>query len=452
MRVRITWKLINKMQNPSFPLAQLALMLALLFTVSASHAEPALPYQDGHLHEGVATCAGSACHGSSQTQSNTNVLQNEYFIWTREDRHAQAYKTLLNAQSKKIGQRLGLSPEKSARCLACHSDYVPEDMRRRFRLSDGVTCEACHGGAQGWIKEHVDPTATHASNLAAGLFPTDQPLQRGRLCLSCHLGDKDHPIDHEIMGAGHPPLGFELDTFTAIEPAHHDLDEDYAQRKGIRTSAQTWADGQLIAAQRYLEELASPRLKQGLFPELVFFDCYACHHKLNDERWDVDTATGLGPGRVRLHGVNLILVEELLKVLEPSAVDGWVRQVRAVHAASQKDLASLQAAANSAAATVKTISAKHAGHSYSEKQAWDLIAGIIQRTLRTPDFNLAEQSNMAIEAVFLTLDRAGKISPSKSKAIRAALDQGYQYTNDAKDYSVSGYANILKKIQANAKP
>ena len=107
----------------------------------------------------------------------------------------------------------------------------PERRGPQFQLSDGVGCEACHGGAEPWLGTHLSG-ADHKANLAAGMYPTDQPLARGMRCLSCHLGDDKKFVAHKIMGAGHPPMPFELDTYTAIEPAHFVVNDSYVERKG----------------------------------------------------------------------------------------------------------------------------------------------------------------------------------------------------------------------------
>ncbi len=433
----------------SYRKTRMAMFVMTLGVLTTGHAELRLPHQDGQIHEGVATCAGSQCHGANTAKPGANILQNEYYLWSREDRHAQAYKTLLSDASKTIGRRLGIQPEKSEQCLTCHTDYVPEKQRgKRFRLSDGVGCEACHGGAENWLESHVEKGATHASNIQAGLFPAEQPIARAEVCLNCHLGGPDHPIDHRIMGAGHPPLGFELDTFTAIEPAHHELDADYAQRKGIRTSLQVWAVGQMVSAKRYLDEVASERIKDGTFPELVFFDCYACHHELYDNRWDAETAPGLGVGKVRLHGVALLMVDEILAVTNPAAQKKWDQAVRELHAASQRSVSSLQKAASAASALVDGLLPGYETRAYSNSEAWKLMAGIADKARKMPDFNFAEQSNMALEALFLTLSDAGQINKSTAKRIRAALDKGYDYTNKSSKYSVRGYATVASEIRS----
>jgi light-regulated signal transduction histidine kinase (bacteriophytochrome) len=86
-----------------------------------------------------------------------------------------------------------------------------------FVMADGVACETCHGPAQRWISSHVQPNATHAQNLANGMYATADDVQRARLCLSCHFGTADKFVDHRMISAGHPRLSFELDTFSQIE-------------------------------------------------------------------------------------------------------------------------------------------------------------------------------------------------------------------------------------------
>ncbi len=57
-------------------------------------------------------------------------------------------------------------------CLDCHADNVPVERRAKgFQISDGVGCEACHGGAVNWLGRHISGEADHAANLASGLVP-----------------------------------------------------------------------------------------------------------------------------------------------------------------------------------------------------------------------------------------------------------------------------------------
>ena len=64
--------------------------------------------------------------------------------------------------------------------------------------------------------------------------------------------------------------------------------------------------------------LADPkRSHDGLFPELVLFDCHACHHPMSDKRWTPRVA-GLGPGVVRINDSSMLMVRQIAKVVDPA--------------------------------------------------------------------------------------------------------------------------------------
>jgi len=201
--------------------------------------------EDDAKHLGVASCASSTCHGRVSTADDSPIALNEYFVWSKYDRHSEAYDVLENKHSRRIAANMGIEDAASApECLTCHTDYVPAEQRgEQFHLSDGIGCEACHGGAEQWIDSHYGPDSSHEENLEHGMQPTEEPLFQARMCQSCHLGDTQRFVSHEMMAAGHPRLRFELDTWLANMPAHHVEDADYRRRKGAISHAERWAAG-----------------------------------------------------------------------------------------------------------------------------------------------------------------------------------------------------------------
>ena len=183
-------------QTPALrSLRPIIVVLAWLSGSATAEAEaPTLPQYGGDSHLGVVTCAGSTCHGATRPFQNAAINQNEFVIWQRKDKHARAYKVLLNDQSKRIARNLGLKAAHEAKiCLDCHSDNVAEDLRgKRFQLSDGVGCESCHGGSKRYLGPHVSGENTRQQNLDAGMYATETPESRALLCLSCHLGTDDN--------------------------------------------------------------------------------------------------------------------------------------------------------------------------------------------------------------------------------------------------------------------
>src|ERR1700722_18952613 len=145
-------------------LRRLGCALAFWTIASAASAQAPSPPGDGR-HVVVASCAGSPCHGAVERLKGSHVAQNEYITWSRKDKHAKAFTVLSEPRSQRIARNLGLADAKTAPlCLDCHAANVPPEMRGpQFQISDGVSCEACHGGARPWLGTHISG-ATHKDN------------------------------------------------------------------------------------------------------------------------------------------------------------------------------------------------------------------------------------------------------------------------------------------------
>ena len=301
------------------------------------------------VHLGVASCAGSTCHGRMEGDGRI-VRQDELAIWqepsSQAGAHSRAFAVLSGKRAQQITATLGLGDAtRAAECLGCHADPAPAAMRgARFQLADGVGCEACHGGAGDWISSHYAVGATHQSNVANGMTPLDHPVARASVCLDCHYGS-DRPgqfVTHRIMAAGHPRIAFELDLFSSLQQ-HHDEDGDYAQRKGMTNNVAMWATGQAMAVNRAAALYTRPALAtEGAFPEFYFFDCHSCHRRIYDQADRVKTWEG-NPGRPIPAGMppfndeSFIMLSAAAKVAAPGMASQFEADSRAFHVALTKD-------------------------------------------------------------------------------------------------------------------
>lgn len=243
-----------------------------------------LPQYDEDTHLGVSSCASSVCHGRAERSEESRVWLTEFRIWQGSDPHATAYSTLLTEQSSRIARNLGIGPAAEAQvCLNCHADNVSTDHRgERFQLSDGVGCEACHGGSEHWISSHTDSAVSHTENIQAGMYPTASPQPRAQLCLSCHSGTSKKFASHELMAGGHPQLLFENATFALYQPMHFQIDEDYEARKGEYNAADLWLNGLVEAAENKLDLAGSAvSTMSAELPDTALFHCDSCHRLTN---------------------------------------------------------------------------------------------------------------------------------------------------------------------------
>ena len=422
------------------------------FGVPQGAAQSKAPDIADDIHLGVASCAGSTCHGSIEPWAKSNVLQNEYVTWQRQDKHAKAYEVLLNDRSKRMARNLGLADAHTAEvCLDCHADNVPADKRgTTFQISDGVGCEACHGGSVRWIGVHLAGKG-HAVNVANGMYPTVDPVERAKLCLSCHFGDKKRFVTHRIMGAGHPRMSFELDTFTTLQPAHFKVDEDYARRKAVYNGVKTWAIGQALAIGRTLDLLTDPaRSYDGIFPELVFFDCHACHHPMSNLRWQPRRGTGLKPGIVRLNDSNLVMLRVIARHVDEDLGETLFRETLALHAASTEGVDATVEAAKTLRKTTDKVIGQFKSHSFGPADIQALLSGVVEEGLsgEYADYAAAEQATMALGSIIDTMKRAGMIDSGQLEPMVAALDACYKAVEKDEAYKPTVFAEALRQFKS----
>ena len=404
------------------------------------------------MHLGVASCAGSNCHGNNAAQTPAQgVLHNEYLTWQREDTHASAFRSLFTPRALAIGKRLGIAdPANSETCIDCHADDVPAAKRGpRFSLSDGIGCEACHGGSSSWIVDHAVAHRSHAANIKEGMYPTEDPAARAELCLGCHYGAPDKLMTHAIMAAGHPPLLFELTTYTAIQPAHYRVDPVYRQRKHYVGPADTWAMGQAVAAEKVLEGLATRGLQSpaGAVPDFYLYDCYSCHQTL---RTDSDLVTA-GGAQLPLAVGSLQMLGVILDAGSPDLAQGWSQAMAALHGASS------QTALADAVARLQPLATQAA-----DALAKQTLDGLVRRRIvlalaelgthtSYSDRSLADQTVMAMTALYHGNSEAGEESSAFGPQFLKSLDAAYKALGSVSEFNLPAYRDAMGQIQKSIK-
>jgi len=105
-----------------------------------------------------------------------------YDAWAKT-KHAQAYQTLLGAEARETGKKLGIDePEKSGECLRCHATAYglsKKVVTKKMSVEEGVGCESCHGAGDDYSKLNIMTDREKA--IAAGLI---YPAKN--VCSQCH--------------------------------------------------------------------------------------------------------------------------------------------------------------------------------------------------------------------------------------------------------------------------
>ncbi|MBI3839840.1 MAG: hypothetical protein HY288_18105 [Planctomycetia bacterium] len=259
---------------------------------------PAAALQGSNVYLGVSSCASIACHGGPirpPMEPAPPAWQSSSTVWVTKDRHAKAYNVLWEPRSKDIVRLLNggdnlkpPEPWNDSRCLACHS--LHSATADPGIVSDGVSCEACHGAANGWLVPHTTVAWRNLPQRKKYQKPfamrnTKDMIPRVEVCIGCHVGQADsedgspRDVTHSLIAAGHPRLAFEFSAYMANMPPHWKT----ATTQATKSEASAWIVGQALAAQA-AKELGAAHAARGS-TEFADYDCYACHHELKSESW-----------------------------------------------------------------------------------------------------------------------------------------------------------------------
>ncbi|KLI64491.1 multiheme c-type cytochrome [Aurantiacibacter marinus] len=446
----------NMVSHARYTVLALAMAAILTLTLGLTAGEP-LNAQGSYSFTGVASCAGSTCHGRSEG-NGAIVRQDEIATWQSPSAvsgaHSRAYAILGSRRSRQIAGTLGLGDPQSAQsCLGCHSTFAPASERGpRFRLDDGVGCESCHGASIGWLSSHYEVRGTHPANVRNGLVPLEQPTTRARVCLDCHYGSTETGqfVTHEMMAAGHPRITFELDLFSAFQQ-HHDVDDDYIQRKGRPDAVQLWAVGQAEAVARATDLFARPAFgTQGVFPQLYFYDCHSCHRSItdgDDRRLTFETNPGrpIAFGQPPFNDENIIMLSAVADTLAPGRAQSFRSASRQFHSAMDDGRAEAQTAAIALRSEALELSGALAARPYGPDSAFAVIERIGNgaTSARFTDYAGSVQAVMAIDTLLNALVSDGRVTVGAAAGIRTNINRAYAAVRSPETYRPSDFRSAL---------
>jgi len=127
-----------------------------------------------HKYVGITVCMD--CH-DSKTKTKS------YEQWSKGP-HAKAFEALASEKAKEIAKARGIEDaQKAPECLKCHTTGYGQEEKwygKQFKLSEGISCEACHGPG-----DDYQPKAIHGKSrdkaIAKGMVIPDE-----RTCRNCH--------------------------------------------------------------------------------------------------------------------------------------------------------------------------------------------------------------------------------------------------------------------------
>lgn len=398
-------------------------------------------------YTGAGSCASGPCHGSETPRTTFRVQQNEYVTWVLKDKHSKAYSALLGEAAKLMARNLRLAepPEKAARCLDCHALNVPPERRgRTFVLSDGISCEACHGPAEHWLGPHTTRDWTHARSVEAGMNDTKNLLVRARTCLGCHLGDATRQVGHELIAAGHPDLVFELDAFCATMPAHWSETKEKGPWLGVRQ----WAVGQAVALAESMR-LLGRRSSESSWPDFADYDCFGCHHGLVKSSYRISRGYPGEAGRPAWNRARFVVFGKLLEQVDPAAFSSVKTDLAALQRMleeGRRDPAAVEAIAGRVAAVLDPVAKRLAD------PATPIDARLVEAVLRgiaseahaiaAAGYRSAEQAALAVDALYRPY--LGNVKATDAAGVKKKVDRLFGAVGDPNRFVPAEFAEALR--------
>jgi len=414
---------------------------------------------------GPGSCAATSCHGSVKPIAGSRILQNEYSTWIIKDKHSRAYQALTGDVGERMARilRLGAKAEEAPKCLGCHAlNPAPEQRGRAFEISEGVSCENCHGPASGWLGPHTTRSWPHEKSVALGMHDTRDVIHRTEKCLECHLGTKNKFVDHEMIAAGHPDLYFELDSFSAVMPRHWKVPRESEPGKPVEDGAwvgvREWSTGQAVQLRVAMERLTwrakGERFdKKDVWPEYSELSCFACHHALGPAKdsWRQEHGyVGRRPGDPAWNSSRYAIFRLLAKQIDSASGMELDRQLLAVSDQMSKlnpDRNTVASAASAAAPLAQRIAERLATMQYDQAVALRMLQRISDdaENIALADERAAEQATMAMDSLYIAYSRHAK--PANAAEVRAAINGLFQQLENPSAYNADQFASALRRIR-----
>jgi hypothetical protein len=366
---------------------------------------------------GVGSCTNSGCHGATQPLDASRILQNEFYTWLNNDRHAQSYNVLFNDQSARIVKNMRLKKRayEEKVCRDCHTTNVPANLiEGHIDVEDGVQCEACHGPASGWRAEHTMEGWTHEQSVARGM------------------------IDLAAL----PILAFELDNYTESMPPHWSANRD---THGVRA----WSVGQVMKFRDSLTNLAR-HARGDEWPEFSDMSCHNCHHSLKNSQWRQvrgwPDRAGL-PAWSPQHWATLRLLIGRISPGGRDELDPIVASI-ARGVSRMNEPANVAANAERAKKIADALVPKAEAMKWSDADVRSLMATIAddRAFIERSDVHSAEQSALALQSLASALTRR---NPRLLKgAMMRSIDALFEEVKNRDDYEPSRFAQKLAAVRA----
>jgi hypothetical protein len=280
------------------------------------------------------------------------------------------------------------------------------------------------------------------------MYNTRNLIKRSEKCLSCHIGNAEKSVDHELIAAGHPDLYFELDSFMSVMPVHwKEVDKD--AWLGVRSLGV----GQAVQLREQLKRVARES-QGGIWPEYAELDCYACHHSLTaaKDSWRQERGyAGRRPGNPPWNLSRFVVFRRVIQEADPGAAQQLRSEVDKVYAlvtALGSDRKQIAAQASSAAEVADRLAQRLEAMRFDQAVTLRLMKGISSdaEAIAEQGERCAEQATMALDSLFIAYSKNDHLASEAQ--IKAAIHGLFQQLEDPSAYNGFKFATAMKSLNS----
>ena len=266
---------------------------------------PALSVAPGN-YVGVASCAGSTCHGRSEARRHDRPPGRAdapgRIRPARPARTAAPRRCCREPRGQRDRRAARASARRPARrCASAATPTRAAPARRRASSSPTASAaRACHGGCRRLAGEPLCGRRHPRRQRRATASPARQSAGARRASASTAISARPAPASSSPTGSWPPAIRASPSSSTCSRRCSSTRTSDADYRRSARAATngvQIWAVGQAMALERVADACSPrPRGSEGIFPEFYFFDCHSCHRPISDDpRFRAGASANPGP-------------------------------------------------------------------------------------------------------------------------------------------------------------
>jgi len=194
---------------------------------------------------------------------------------------------------------------------------------------------------------------------------------------------------------------------------------------------------------------------KGATPDLMLFDCEACHQGVVLPPRDVLAATKVPhPGSLRFYVANAAMLRVVAARVAPSAAAALTAHMEALDQALGEDWSAVQREARELRSIAAGLVPVLVAHDFTPDDVQTMATGVAAAVLTgdSVEYGVAEQATMALEACIAALRSQEDLPEAVVPAIDRSMAEIYQALGNGDAYRPRAFINAVGDLRKSIAP